>query len=81
MHVYIVNIQELLRLLSSALRGVGEGSERYRIINFRFVGVYFSSWITCQTYWERLTFLIKLLLPYELLTRLLFVHVVNVRCF
>lgn len=40
---YILNIQELLLLLSSALRGVGEGSKRYRIINFRIVGVYFSS--------------------------------------
>ena len=29
---YILNIQELLLLLSSALRGVGEGSKRYRII-------------------------------------------------
>jgi hypothetical protein len=40
---YILNFQKLLLLLSSALRGVGERSKRYRIINVRIVGVYFSS--------------------------------------
>ena len=39
----ILNFQELLLLLSSALRDVGERSKRYRIINVRIVGVYFSS--------------------------------------
>jgi len=42
-YIYMLNFQELLVLLLSALRGVGEGSMRYRIINFRIVGVYFSS--------------------------------------
>jgi len=38
----VLNFQELLLLLSSALHGVGEGSKSYRIVNFRIVGVYFS---------------------------------------
>jgi len=39
----MLNFQELLLLFLSALRGVCEGSKRYRIVNFRIVGVYFSS--------------------------------------